>query len=117
VLGADEGDALFFHPASELLVFGQEAVARVHGLCAGGLAGRDDLVGQLVGQQVALAAGGSADEHGLVGQFDVARIAVGLGIHRHRLDAHLLGGLDDAAGDFTPIRNQDLFKHGRPPSG
>jgi hypothetical protein len=46
VLGADEGDALFLDLARELLVLGQEAVARVDRLGAGLLAGRDDLVGR-----------------------------------------------------------------------
>jgi hypothetical protein len=44
VLGADEDDALLFHPFGELGVFAQKAVAGVHRLCAGLLAGGNDLV-------------------------------------------------------------------------
>jgi hypothetical protein len=107
VLRPDEDDALVFDAAREVLVFGQETVARVHGLRPCGLAGSDDLVGH----QVALAAGRRTDEHRFVGQFDMARIAVGFGVHGHGGDAHLLGGLDDAAGDLAPIGNQDLLEH------
>ena len=49
VLRADEDDAGLLDLARELGVLGQEAVARVHGLRAGVLAGRDDLVHHEVG--------------------------------------------------------------------
>jgi hypothetical protein len=62
----------------------------------------------LVHHEIALAARRRADAHGLVGELDVPRIAVGLGIHGHGLDAHAAGGLDDAAGDLAAVRNQDL---------
>jgi hypothetical protein len=84
VLGADEGDAFFLHAPGEVLVLAEEAVARVHGLRAGALAGGDDLVGH----QIALAAGRRADADRLVGQFHMAGVAVGLGVHRHGGDAH-----------------------------
>jgi hypothetical protein len=48
VLGADEGEAFFFHPAGELFVLRQEAVTGVDGLGAGLLRGGDDLVGRQV---------------------------------------------------------------------
>ena len=107
VLRADEDDALFFHLAGEGLVLGQEAVARVHRLGAGGLAGRDDAVGL----QVAVAAGGAADVHRLVGQLDMAGVLVGVGVDGHREDAHLLGGLDHSASNLTAIGDQDLLEH------
>jgi hypothetical protein len=53
VLGADEGNAFVFAALGKGFVLAQEAIARVHGLCAGLLAGGNDLVGQ----QVRLAAG------------------------------------------------------------
>jgi hypothetical protein len=46
--------------------------------------------------------------YGLVGQSHVARFAVGIRIDGNRLDAHLAGGLDDAAGDFAAVGDQDL---------
>ena len=104
VLGADEDDAFFFAAAREVLVLAEEAVARVHGLRPGGLAGSDDLVGD----EVTRARRRRAQQHGLVGEFHVPRVAVGLGIHRHGGDAQLLRGLDDAAGDLSAVCNQDL---------
>ena len=47
-------------------------------------------------------------QHGLVGQLDVQRVLVGLGIDGDGRDAHLAGGLDDAAGDFAAVGDQDL---------
>jgi hypothetical protein len=44
VLGADEDDAFLFQATREGGVLGKEAVARMHGLGAGLLAGGDDLV-------------------------------------------------------------------------
>jgi len=41
----------------------------------------------------------------------MACVLVGVGIHRHRGNAHLAGGLDDAAGDFATVGNQDFFEH------
>ena len=52
-----------------------------------------------------------ADMHGLVGHFDMQRVLVGVGIDRDRLDAHLAGGLDDAAGDLAAIGDQDFLEH------
>jgi hypothetical protein len=49
--------------------------------------------------------------HRLVGHGHMQRIAVGVGIDRHRRNAHLLGGLDDPAGDFATVGDQDLGKH------
>ena len=73
MLGADEGDALFFDPARELLVLAQKAVAGVDGLGAGLLGCRDDLVGH----QIGLAAGRRTQQHGLIGQLHMAGVLVG----------------------------------------
>jgi hypothetical protein len=108
VLGADEDDALFFHPLRERFVLAEEAVARMHRLRAGELARFDDLVGH----QVRLTRGRRADQHRLVGELDMHRIAIGFGIHRDGRDAHLLRGLDDAAGDLAAVCNEDLLEHG-----
>jgi hypothetical protein len=39
------------------------------------------------------------------------RIAVGLGIHRDRLDPHEARSLDDPAGDLAAICDQNSFEH------
>ena len=52
------------------------------------------------------------DAHRLVGQPHMARAGIGLGIHGDGADAHAPRGLDDAAGDFTAIGNQDFCEHG-----
>ena len=49
--------------------------------------------------------------HRLVGHLDVQRVGIGVGIDRDRRDAHLARGLDDAAGDFAAIGDQDLTEH------
>ncbi|WP_372803835.1 hypothetical protein [Paracoccus seriniphilus] len=54
--------------------------------------------------------------NGLIGHFHMQGIAVGVGIDGHRRDAHLAGGLDDPAGDLTPVGNQDFLEHGVPRS-
>src|SRR5947209_16765402 len=38
-------------------------------------------------------------------------VAVGLGIDRNRLNSHAARGLDDPAGDFAAIGDQDAFEH------
>ena len=109
VLGADEDDARRLEVAREALVLGKEAVARMHGLRARGLARLDDLVGT----QVRLARRRRADAHRFVGHLDVARIAVGLGVDRHGLDAHAARGPDHAAGDLAAVGDEDLGEHAR----
>jgi hypothetical protein len=39
------------------------------------------------------------------------RVLVGVGIDRDRLDAHAARGLDDPAGDFAAIGDQDALEH------
>ncbi len=107
VLRADELDAFLFQTTRELGVLGQEAVARMDSLSTGLLAGGDDLVHD----QIGLFRGGRADADGFIGQIDVQRILVGFGINGDGLDAHLAGGLDDAAGNFAAVGDQNFVKH------
>jgi hypothetical protein len=53
---------------------------------------------------------------GLVGHFDMQGIAVRIGIDRHRGDAHAASSLDDPAGDFATIGDQNFLKQRRPRS-
>ena len=107
-IGPDEDDRRPSASASgKRLALGEKAVARMHRLGAGRLAGLDDLVDQ----QIALRRGRRADRHRLVGHLDVQRVAVGLGIDRDRLDAHPARRLDDPAGDFAAVGDQDALEH------
>ena len=88
-------------------VLGEEPVAGVHRFGAGRLAGGDDLVDREVG----IAGRRAADVDGLVGELDVHGVAIGIGIDRDGADAHALGSLDDATGDFAAIGNEDGGEH------
>ena len=107
VLRADEDDAAFFETARELLVLGEEAVARVHRLGAGLFAGSDDLVHH----QIGFLGRCRADTHAFVGHQYVHRVLVGFGIDGDRLDTHLLGGLHDPAGNFASVGDQYFLEH------
>ncbi len=74
----DEGDAVGFEDVGELGVFRQEAVARMHGIGAGDLAGGDDLMDV----QIAFARGRRADADALVGKAHMHRVGVGGGVNR-----------------------------------
>ena len=103
----DEDDAGLGQRLRKRLALGEKAVARMHRLGAGRPAGLDDLVDQ----QIALRRGRRADQHRLVGHLDMQRVAVGLGIDRDGLDAHPAGGLDDPAGDFAAVGDEDALEH------
>ena len=83
-VGADEDDARAAERLREGGALGEKAVARMHRLGAGLLAGGDDLVDQ----QIGLRGRRRADGDRLVGHLDVQRVLVGLRIDRDRLDAH-----------------------------
>src|SRR5690606_19845375 len=107
--GADKGDARLVQGFLEGAVFREEAVAGVHGLGPGLFAGGDDFVDH----QIAFGRGGGADAHRFIRQLDVKGVAVGVGIHGNGGNAHALGGLEYAAGDFTAVCYEDFFEHGR----
>ena len=71
------------------------------------LAGGDDLFDH----QVAFGRLRRTDCDGAICQFDVERVPVGLRIDGDRLDPQLAGGLDNPAGDFAAIGNQDTLEH------
>ena len=64
-------------------------------------------------RQVAFGGAGRPDQVGLVGQPDVGGETIGLRVYRHRLDAQLAAGADDAHRDLTPIGDQDFLDHQR----
>ena len=106
-IGADEDDAGLGERLREGRALGEEAVARMHRLGARLLAGRDDLVDREIG----LRRRGRADGDRLVGHLDVQRVLVGLGIDGDGLDPHSTRGLDDPAGDFAAVGDQNLLEH------
>jgi hypothetical protein len=65
-----------------------------------------------VDPQVALAARAFAYTDGFISELNVHRIGVSLGIDGHGANVQLLAGADNANGDFSPVRYQDLLKHG-----
>ena len=104
---SDEDDAGLGERARKGFALGQEAVAGMHGLCAGLAAGLDDLVHH----EIAFGRGRRSDQDRLIGHLDMERVAVGLGIDGDRLDPHPAGGLDDPAGDLAAIGDQNSFEH------
>jgi hypothetical protein len=90
----------------EVGILGKESVARMGGTGAGGLRRLDD--GFDV--QIAVLRRRRADEHGLVGERHVHGITVGVGEHRHRSQAHALGGAHDPAGDLAAVGDQQLVE-------
>jgi len=74
---------------------------------AGLLAGSDDLVDD----QIAFRRRRGPDGDRGVRHIHMQGVLVGLGIDRNRLDPHAAGGLDDPAGDFAAIGDQDALEH------
>ena len=109
---ADEDQPRVVAGLREVLVLGQEAVARVHGVRAAEPGRLDDGVDA----QVRLRRQRLADAHRLVGLAHVARCRVGAGIHRHGPVAQRARGPDDAQRDLAAVGDQDLSK-GRGPCG
>ena len=104
---ADKRDACLGKRPREALALGQEAIARMHRFGAGGAAGVDDQLGLEIG----FSRRRRPQPHALVSHHHVRRASVGIRIDRHRGDPHLPRRLDDAAGNFAPVRNQDLLEH------
>ncbi len=109
VLGAraDELDAVLGQNLGEARILGQEAVARVHGVGAGDLAGGE----QRRNVEVALARGRLPDAHALVGEPHMHRVGVGGRVHRDGGDAELLAGAQDAQRDLAAVGDQDFVEH------
>ena len=104
----DEHDARGRARFGERLVLGQEPVAGMDRLGAGLPRGVDDARDV----EVAFARGRRADQHRLVGQPRVPRVGVGLREHGDGAHVQPARRLDDAAGDFAAVRDQDLAEHG-----
>ena len=106
-IGTDEDDAGFRQCDREGFAFGEKTVAGMHRFRAGAAAGGDDLLDR----EITFRRGWRADGHRLISHRDVQRVFVGVGINGDRLDPEAAGGLDDTAGDFAAIGDQDTLEH------
>ncbi len=104
---ADEGDAFLLQRGGEGGVFGEKAVARMHRIGTG-LA---DRLQDALDDDVGLGRRRRTDMHRLIRHLHMQRIAVGIRIDRDGGDAQTTGRLDDAAGDFAAIGDEDLLEH------
>ena len=104
---ADEGDVVRGEDVGEARVLGEEAVARMHGVGAGDLAGRDDARNV----EVALGRRRRPDADALVGEPHMHRVGVGGRMHRDGLDAELLAGPQHPQRDLAAIGDQDFGEH------
>ena len=108
---ADEGQAGVGAGAGEAGVLGEEAVAGMHGVAAGGEGGGDDAADVEVG-------GGADAVEGdrVVGLAGVQGARVVARRHRHRRHAELRRRAHDADGDLAPVRYQELHRSSLLPS-
>ena len=95
------------HGAREPLPLRQESISGVNCLGAATFRRGD----QLFSHEVALAGRRRTDVHCLVRVAHVRRLRVSVGVDRDRRDAEFLAGADNAEGDFTAIRDEDLREH------
>ncbi len=106
-LGADEMDVVLVEDFGEARVLGEEAVARMHGVGAGDLAGGE----QRRDVEIAVARRRRADAHALVGEPHMHGVGVGGRMHRDGRDAELLAGAQHAQRDLAAIGDQDFVEH------
>ena len=106
-LRADEVQIVVGEDFGEARIFGQEAVARMHGVGAGDLAGRE----QRGDVEIGILGGRRPDADALVGEPHMHRVSVGGGMHGNRLDAQFLAGAQHAQCDFAAIGYEDFVEH------
>ena len=61
--------------------------------------------------EIALARRRGTETDIIVGESDMQRLAIGLGVDRHSLDAEFPRGTNDPERDFAAIRNENLLEH------
>ena len=61
--------------------------------------------------QIAFRRRGGADVLGFIGQRHMPCVPVGIGKHGDRRDTQTLRRCHDAAGDFSPVGDEDFFEH------
>ena len=105
----DEGEAGGGAGPREAGVLGEEPIARVDRIGAGGRSGADDLADVEIG-----GGAGTLQRDRFIGLAGVQRGGVVLGEHRQRGDAHLSGGARDPHGDLAAIGDQELLQWSGP---
>ena len=98
---------MLFEDLGEAGVLRQEAVAGMHGVGAGDLAGGQ----QARNVEIALGGRRRADADALVGEAHVHGVGVGGGVHGDGGDAELLARALDAQCDLSPVGDQDFVEH------
>ena len=105
---ADEDDPGVDARRGERAVLGEESVAGVQRLRAGGESRLDD---PLDGE-VARGRRRRADAPGNIGVGDVPRVGVGVAVHGDRADPHRPQRADDADRDLSPVGDEHRVEHG-----
>ena len=106
-LRTDEVDAVLGEDFGEARVLRQEAVARMHRVGAGDLAGGE----QRRNVEIAVARGRRADADALVGEPHMHGVGVGGRMHRDGRDAELLAGAQHPERDLAAVGDQDFVEH------
>ena len=106
-LGADEMDRVLGEDFGKAGVLREEAVARMHRVGAGDLAGGE----QRRHVEVAVACGRRADADAFVGEPHVHGVGVGGGMHRDRRDAELLAGAQHPERDLAAVGDENFVEH------
>ena len=108
-LRADEADAVILEDFGEARILRQEAVAGMHRVGAGDLAGGEDRRDV----EIAVLRRRRADAHALVGEAHMHGVGVGGGMHRDGRNAELLAGAQHAQRDLAAIGDEDFIEHVR----
>ena len=100
-------DIVLAEDFGEARVLRQKAVAGMHRIGAGDLAGGE----QRRDVEIAVARRRRADADAFVGEPHMHRVGVGGGMHRDGRDAELLAGAQHAQRDLAAVGDQDFFEH------
>ena len=106
-LGPDEMHIVLGENLGEPGVLGQKAVARVHRIRAGDLAGGE----QRGNVQVGILGRRRTDADALVGEPHVHGVVVGGRMHGHGGDAELLASAQNSERDLAAVGDEDLIEH------
>ena len=106
-VGADEDEIVVLARAHEVRVLGEESVAGMHGVAAGGLARGD----HRRDVQIALGRGGRPDADRAVGKARVQRAGIGRGVDGDRLDVELVQRADHTHRNLAAVRNEHAREH------
>src|SRR5579859_2846278 len=103
----NEDESAFFYPFGKVRILGQEAITRVNCL------GVSDLGGTDYRRNVQITIGGCGRSYAnrFIGQPHVFGIGIGDRMHRNGLDSQFTAGALNAKSNFTPVRDEYLFKH------